>query len=97
MNTPPDHPAWRQLQAHAAARLPGDFADRVLRTARLTQPEPSAAKRILLHPFAVSTYTAAACLIAVVILHTRQTDETSAQHLAEWQEVTMQTASLDPL
>ena len=97
MNTPPDFPAWRQLQSHAAAQLPGDFADRVLRAARLAEPEPSPAKRILLHPFAVSTYTAAACLVAVVIFHTRSTEETSAQHLAEWQEVTMQTASLDPL
>ena len=98
MNTPPDLLAWRQLQAHAAAQLPGDFADRVLRAARLVAgPEPSVAKHIFLHPFAVSTYTAAACFVAVVMFHTRNTEETSAQHLTEWLEVTMQTASLDPL
>jgi hypothetical protein len=97
MNTPPESRAWRQLQQHAAGQLPADFPDRVLRRIRLARAERTGASRYLLHPFAVSVYTAAFCLLLVVIVHTRSTEETSARHLAEWQEVAMQTASLDPL
>jgi hypothetical protein len=32
-----------------------------------------------------------------VILHSRNTQQTNERHLAEWHEVAMQTASLDPL
>ena len=97
MNTPPESRAWRQLNAHAAAQLPADFPDRVLRHVRLNNTERTGAKRYLLHPFAVSTYTAALCFLVVFVLHSRNTAETTARHLAEWQEVAAQTASLDPL
>ena len=32
-----------------------------------------------------------------LLIHTRSTEETNARHLAEWQEVALQSASLDPL
>jgi anti-sigma factor RsiW len=97
MNTPPESRAWYRLNQHAAAQLPADFPDRVLRQLRLTRTEPRGAARLFLHPFAVSAYTAAFCFLLVVILHTRSTEETNARHLAQWHEVAMQTASLDPL
>ncbi len=97
MNTPPESRAWQQLQRHAAAQLSADFPDRVLRQIRVSRAERSGVARFFLHPFAVSAYTAAACLLAVVILHSRQTAKANERHLAEWREVAMQTASLDPL
>jgi hypothetical protein len=97
MNTPPDSRAWQQLQQHAAAQLPADFPDRVLRSIRLGDARRTGAVRYLLHPFAVSAYTAVFCFLLVVILHARNTDKTSERHLAEWQELAIQTASLDPL
>jgi hypothetical protein len=97
MNTPPDSRAWQQLQQHAAAQLPADFPDRVLRHIRLGDTQRTGASRYLLHPFAVSAYTAALCFALVVILHMRSTDKTNERHLAEWRELAMQTASLDPL
>jgi hypothetical protein len=97
MNTPPDYRAWKQLQQHASAQLPADFPDRVLRQLRHVPSKNTGAARYLLHPFAVSAYTAVFCFILVVIFHTRSTDKTSARHLAEWHELAQQTASLDPL
>jgi hypothetical protein len=97
MNTPPESRAWRQLHQHAAAQLPADFADRVLRELRQTRPASSGGARVFLHPFAVSAYTAALCFAVVVFLHTRSTEQTNERHLAQWHEVAMQTASLDPL
>jgi hypothetical protein len=97
MNTPPESRAWRQLNQHAAAQLPADFPDRVLRRIRLARAERTGATRFFLHPFAVSAYTAAFCFLLVVIIHTRSTEETNARHIAQWQEVAVQTASLDPL
>jgi hypothetical protein len=97
MNTPPESRAWRQLNEHAAAQLHADFPDRVLRRIRLAHAERTGAARIFLHPFAVSAYTAAFCLALVVIIHSHTTAQTNERHLAEWQEVAMQTASLDPL
>ncbi len=97
MNTPPESRAWRQLNQHAAAQLPADFPDRVLRRIRLAHAERTGASRFFLHPFAVSAYTAAFCFVLVVIIHSRTTAAANERHLAEWQEVAMQTASLDPL
>jgi hypothetical protein len=94
---PENSPAWSVLRTQAAARLPADFPERVLRALRLAQAEPSRTARVLLHPFAISLYTAATCLVLVVILHSRNTQQTNERHLAEWHEVAMQTASLDPL
>jgi hypothetical protein len=97
MNPPPESRAWRQLNQHAAAQLPADFPDRVLRRIRLPRTDRTGPARFFLHPFAVSAYTAAFCLVLVVILHTRSTEEANARSLAQWHEVAMQTASLDPL
>ncbi|MGC4072113.1 MAG: hypothetical protein QM760_06270 [Nibricoccus sp.] len=97
MNTPPESRAWHQLNQHAAAQLPADFPDRVLRHIRLTRAERTGPARFFLHPFAVSAYTAAFCFVLVVIIHSRSTAKTNERHLAEWHEVAMQTASLDPL
>jgi hypothetical protein len=97
MNTPPDSRAWQQLQQHAAAQLPADFPDRVLRRIRQGQAERTGASRYLLHPFAVSAYTAAFCFAIVVVVHILSTGKTNERHLAEWRELAIQTASLDPL
>jgi hypothetical protein len=88
--------AWTQLQAGAAARLPGDFAARVLRAYRLAQSRRSPAARFLLHPFALSAYTAAACLFVVALL-TRSDREINQRRLAEWQHIEQQAANLEPL
>jgi hypothetical protein len=97
MNTPPESRAWRQLNRHAAAQLPADFPDRVLRHIRLARTNRRGAARYWLHPFSVSVYTAVFCFFLVVIIHSRTTAKTNERHLAEWHEVAMQTASLDPL
>lgn len=91
--------AWRHLNAYAASRLPARFPDRVLRAARLSANagEDSPARRFFLHPFAVSAYTAALCAALVIVIHAQNTESENARHLADWQEVAMQTASLDPL
>ncbi|MDR0353449.1 MAG: hypothetical protein LBI02_08915 [Opitutaceae bacterium] len=88
--------AWAQLQAGAAARLPGDFAARVLRAHRRAQARRSSAARLLLHPFALSAYTAAACLFVVALL-TQSNREINQRRLAEWQIIEQQAASLEPL
>ncbi|MDR2674834.1 MAG: hypothetical protein LBC18_08200 [Opitutaceae bacterium] len=99
LSAPPARPearAWEQLQARAAARLPGDFAARVLRAHRLARSRRSPAARLLLHPFALSTYTAAVCLFVVVLL-TRNDREINQRRLAEWQNIAQQAANLEPL
>jgi hypothetical protein len=92
----PEARAWGQLQAAAAARLPGDFAARVLRAHRLAQSRRSPAARLLLHPFALSAYTAAACLFVVALL-TQSNREINQRRLAEWQDIAQQAANLEPL
>ncbi len=88
--------AWEQLQARASARLPGDFAARVLRAHRLAQSRRPPVVRFLLHPFALSAYTAAACLFIVAML-TQNNREINQRRLAEWQTITQQAANLEPL
>jgi len=107
MNTPTDptnNPAlWTRRQARAAALLPGNFADNVLRAARLEQAraaETSRATRLsrfLHNPFALSGLTATACLAAAVIFHTQTNNQANQQNLADWRDIVAQTASLDPL
>ena len=88
--------AWEQLRRHAAAQLPANFADGVLRAARQTaQPERSVS--IFLSPFGLSLATAALCLVTVVAFHTHNTRTITEQRLAEWNEISMQVARLDPL
>ncbi len=88
--------AWEQLRSHAASQLPGSFADDVLRAARQTPPRGRFAS-LLLSPAGISTLTAACCLLAVVVFHLQNNQAIAEQRLAEWQEISMQVASLDPL
>jgi len=109
MNTPADTPIdpalWTLHRARAAALLPGNFADNVLRAARLERaraadaPLTLAARlaRILHNPFALSGLTAAACLVAAVIFHTQTNSQANAQNLADWRDIVAQTETLEPL
>ncbi|PTY08223.1 hypothetical protein DB347_01165 [Opitutaceae bacterium EW11] len=94
MNTPFEPAPWRHLQDRAAAQLGPDFADRVLAVAR----ERSASNAWQLwggNPLVVSIATAALCVLLLFVVHTRLTDAASARHLAAWQEISVETASLD--
>jgi len=107
MNTPPDpttNPAlWARRQDYAASLLRGNFADNVLRAARLAQSRDTAAagasfaSRFFRNPFALSALTATACLAAAIILHAQANSQANAQNLADWRDIVAQTASLDPL
>jgi hypothetical protein len=90
MNTTPDSPeAWRTLRARAAAQLPPDFADRVLRTLRAqTSPVRNAADRFL-----VAVCTAAACILFVVLVHTHNTEKINQVALADWRQISAQADS----
>jgi len=97
MNTPPDPlSAWRHLRNHASAQLPAHFADDVLRSARVMPTGfASLSPAEFLHTFFVSAGTAIACLLLVIIVHSTITRSASLEHLADWEEISMQTASLD--
>src|ERR1700712_724397 len=97
MNTPPDpFTAWRHLRSHASAQLPATFADNVLRSARSRSGGLAALSPTeFLHTFLVSAGTAIACLLVVFIVHSTTTRWASLEHLADWEEISMQTASLD--
>ncbi|HXA15332.1 MAG TPA: hypothetical protein VNW23_09415 [Opitutaceae bacterium] len=90
MNTTPDiSKAWRELRASAAAQLPSDFADRVLRLVHVqTSPVRNAADRFL-----VSACTAAACLLFVMLVHTHNTQKTNEASLAGWKQISAQADS----
>ena len=88
--------AWEQLRTHAASQLPGNFADDVLRAAR-QPPEQGRWATLFLSPASISAVTAACCLLAVVVFHTRNTRAITEQRLAEWQEISIQVASLNSL
>jgi hypothetical protein len=92
MNTPFNSHAWRHLRQHAAAQLSPQFADNVLRAARID----AADTRWTSSPFFVSAATAALCLLSVMLFHVRATNAASEQHLADWAEISVQTASIDP-
>jgi len=97
MNTPPDPlPAWRHLRTHASAQLSANFADNVMRAACLRPGGlfPFSPTEFL-HTFFVSAGTALACLLVVIIVHSTTTRSASLEHLADWEEISMQTASLD--
>ncbi len=87
MNMTPDSPeAWHVLQRHAAAQLPSDFADRVLRALRAQTATVSG--QLLL-----AAFTAAACLAIVVLVHTHNTQVTNREALADWQQISAQADS----
>jgi len=78
----PDAAAWNQLHARGAAQLRPGFAGRVLRAARHIPGVPS-----LLDHFAFSAATAAVCVLAVVLLHARNTRLEDERNLASWQQL----------
>ncbi|HXA81113.1 MAG TPA: hypothetical protein VNV14_07570 [Opitutaceae bacterium] len=90
MNTTPDFSeAWSALRTRAAAQLPPDFADRVLRTLRLqTFSVRDAADR-----FFVAACTAAACLAFVVLVHTHNIQKVNQVALADWRQISAQADS----
>jgi hypothetical protein len=94
MNTPFNPLAWRRLFDRGAAFLPSDFADRVLRAHRAA--DALEGDSWLSNPFTVSAATAALCLGLLVLFHAQQTHSMSELHLADWQEISAQTASIDP-
>ena len=104
MNTTPDptqNPRlWACHQAYAASLLAPNFADNILRAARLRRDDPAAHARIwrfLHNPFALSAITACACFAAVVFFHTQSVSHANEKNLADWRGLAEQIASLDPL
>lgn len=90
MNMIPDSPeAWRALRRHAAAQLPSDFADRVLRALRA----PAGAVRRAAGQFLVAACTAAVCLLVVVLVHAYDIRVTNQEALANWQQISAQADS----
>lgn len=83
--------AWRALQAQAATQIRPGFAQRVLLAARAVT-EPS-----FWSNFLVSTATAAACLLTVVVVHQRTTSLEDARNLAAWQEIVSESQELASL
>jgi hypothetical protein len=96
MNTPFSPKAWQQLQDHAAAQLSPNFADKVLRAARNVPNDVGSVRGWANNPILVSLATAAVCLASLLFVHTRVTDKASARHLADWRDIAVQVASLEP-
>jgi hypothetical protein len=90
MNPTPDFSeAWSALRTRAAAQLPADFADRVLRTLRRqTFSVRDAADR-----FFVAACTAAACLAFVVLVHAHNIQKVNQVALADWRQISAQSDS----
>ncbi len=82
--------AWRQLQAHGASQIRPGFAERVLRAARSLPRIPSA-----LDQLAFGAATAAACLIAVVLMHARTTQIEEQRNLEGWQQLAAEVQNFD--
>jgi hypothetical protein len=90
MNMTPDFSgAWQALRDRAAAQLPPNFADNVLR--RLRQPALSA--REIADRLLVAACTAAACVVVVVFMHIRATQKINQVALAGWRQVSEQADS----
>ncbi len=90
MNTTPDFSkAWHELRSRAAAQLPPDFADRVLRTLRLQ----TFSVRDVADRFFVAACTAAACLVFVVLVHTHNIEKVNQVALADWRQISAQSDS----
>ena len=79
----PETQAWNQLRERAAAQLPANFADRVLRAARAgIEAAPS-----LLGHFVLSAATVALCLAAIAFFQTRTTSVADDHALADWRQI----------
>lgn len=92
MNTPFNAEAWRQLREHAAGQLSPNFADNVLRASRLQTSLESPWSS----PFLVSAATAALCFFLVVFFHAQATNAANSQNLADWNEISLLSASFEP-
>ena len=87
----PQAAAWEPLFAHAAAQIRPGFAERVLRAARdLKANVPS-----LFDQFAFSAATAAVCVLAAVIVHSRSAALEDERNLAQWQQIAQQVADVE--
>jgi hypothetical protein len=90
MNMTPDFSeAWRALRTRAAAQLPPDFADRVLRILR----QQTLSGRDIADRFIVAACTAAACLLLVVLVHSHHTQMVNQVALADWRQISAQSDS----
>ncbi|MSU23842.1 MAG: hypothetical protein EXS32_08475 [Opitutus sp.] len=87
----PEAATWQQLSAHAAEQIRPGFAARVIRAARaLPQAVPS-----FRHQLAFSAGVAAACVLAVVLVHGRSTRLATERNLADWQRFAAEVQDLD--
>jgi hypothetical protein len=87
--TPDFSEAWRTLRTHAAAQLPGDFADRVIRILRTR----AFSVRDAADRFFVAACTAAACILVVVLVHAHNTHKVNEVALADWRQISAQSDS----
>ena len=82
-NMNPENKAWQELCDRADARLPGDFAERVLRASR-QRPDRSPS---LFGQLALSAATAALCFLAIASYHSHDTSAQDLNSLADWNQV----------
>lgn len=86
----PDAAAWQQLHTHAAAQLRPGFAERVLRAARALPGVPSLADQL-----ALSAATAALCLLGVLFVHSRTTQQEEQRNIARWEQLVNEVQDAD--
>lgn len=77
----PDPQAWQHLKEAAAAQLPREFADNVIRMARPGRA-PSIASQFML-----SVATVAVCFIVAVFYEEKISGADSDRVLADWQQI----------
>lgn len=83
----PEQDPWPHLQRRAAAHLPGDLADRVLRRHRLTRVDLREAWLSL----GLAALTATATAVAVVMISQHFAVVENARNYAAWSEVATHT------
>ena len=86
----PQAAAWEQLRAQATALLHPGFAEKVLRAARVAAEMPS-----LLSQCVLSALTAAACLIAVLLVQHHNEQQADERNLADWQQIVLVAQEID--
>ena len=85
----PESEAWMRLQDYAAKKITPGFPERVLRAAR------EHASPLFVAQFAMCAATAALCLGAVLLYHTRVSGDEEASSLAGWSEIAAQASDLE--
>ncbi len=78
-----------RLREHAASQITPGFAERVMRAAG------AAASPLFVAQFAMCAATAALCLAAVLLFHSRASGEEDASSLAGWSEIAAQASDVD--